>query len=558
MGSSRATSWRDNLIGRTEPLASSATTARSYLSAKAGEKVLVSVTFVAALILYLPLRSIQWDLNGITEASAVEKGGTALFSPNHMLFRPIGRLVYDLARLLGYHGNSAVVLQYVTLFFAALGIAGFALLVRRLTSSTRVAYLASFMLATSWSYWAFSTDVYYITPAACSVIWALVLLLTTELSSVNVILVGIVASAAVLLWQANVFILAFLVAGIIWRTRNCTLRSRALLLLLFVGTITLFVGAVYTSAAAATQASLKIDKLVHWMTSYGSDTGGRPAIWGQWSIRRIPSAVQSSVSSFVPLWEGLGLRDLRHGVLRPEKVLGQIALLALCLVLVASVWRAVVAVHRRERLVGWSVALLGGYCLFLPFIVWWDPFEPKWFVVANAFIIASLAAIWAGDLRHNRARFPVAIALVALIAFANLTYTVLPRHTQPNLNIELARCLAESTSDKDYFVPTDWNWFGYASYLFNYRGQIVHLMYGEGSRDSNQASLNAALTIAREMGGHVYIIDPGSYTKDFVQWSEADLALQLPGLNAYLKTPGLRCNNVEFVTLVGAQDGRFP
>lgn len=33
------------------------------------------------------------------------------------------------------------------------------------------------------------------------------------------------------------------------------------------------------------------------------------------------------------------------------------------------------------------------YALFLPFIIWWDPYEPKWFVVPNLFLATTIAIV---------------------------------------------------------------------------------------------------------------------------------------------------------------------
>src|SRR5437879_3794758 len=66
------------------------------------------VEFIAVTLLglglYTPFLSIQYDPNGIIEASAVENG--PLLNKNHMLYRPLGLVAWRALRLAGYSGNS--------------------------------------------------------------------------------------------------------------------------------------------------------------------------------------------------------------------------------------------------------------------------------------------------------------------------------------------------------------------------------------------------------------------------------------------------------------------
>ena len=52
-----------------------------------------------SLRFFIPFLSRHFDLNGIAEARSLELG--ALFSPNHLLYRPLGLLVQDLLAAVG-------------------------------------------------------------------------------------------------------------------------------------------------------------------------------------------------------------------------------------------------------------------------------------------------------------------------------------------------------------------------------------------------------------------------------------------------------------------------
>ena len=86
------------------------------------------------------------------------------------------------------------------------------------------------------------------------------------------------------------------------------------------------------------------------------------------------------------------------GVLDWGKVLPQLSLVALVLL---CVWSAIKLVRRRAR--SGDIVWLGlSYLAYVPFIVWWDPCEPKWFVVPSVFLVVLLAEIWSRDTKPKQ------------------------------------------------------------------------------------------------------------------------------------------------------------
>ena len=118
---------------------------------------------VLALQLYLPFLSIQYDPNGLIEATGIENG--PLLNKNYMLYRPLGLFAGRALHLAGYSGNSLPVLQAINAVAGALGV-GFAFLAFRGLSANRTAALmGAGFLGTSFPYWVSATDVFYITLA---------------------------------------------------------------------------------------------------------------------------------------------------------------------------------------------------------------------------------------------------------------------------------------------------------------------------------------------------------------------------------------------------------
>jgi len=340
---------------------------------------------------------VQWDLNGIAEARAIESGGTELLSPNHMLYRPIGFVIYEVARLSGYRGRSVEILQYVTAILASLGVGLFFMAANQLTGNLVAATVSTVFLVASWSYWTFSTDAYYITPAAAAVAGALAILLwRPKLSVLSSVIAGLVGALAVLFWQANVFLVPSLLVGILWTQRTSTLQSRLMLASVFLVSLGATVGVSYGLGATLAHGHFAFGELVRWASSHSSQ--GQVPLWGKWSIDRIPAAASSAVAAFVPVWEGVGLRSLMKGVLDWGKVLPQLSLVALVLL---CVWSAIKLVRRRAR--SGDIVWLGlSYLAYVPFIVWWDPCEPKWFVVPSVFLVVLLAEIWSRDTKPKQ------------------------------------------------------------------------------------------------------------------------------------------------------------
>src|SRR5215471_15384740 len=83
---------------------------------------------IFGLVIYLPLLSRNYDLNGLAEVTALNSGRPGeLFLPNHMLYRPIAYAVRQALLAVGITVSAVSLLQVLSAVFGALGL-GFSFL----------------------------------------------------------------------------------------------------------------------------------------------------------------------------------------------------------------------------------------------------------------------------------------------------------------------------------------------------------------------------------------------------------------------------------------------
>jgi hypothetical protein len=444
----------------------------------------------------------------------------------------------------GYGGRAIGPLQMLSALCGALAV-GFAFLAYRAVSASRAAAaLAAALLATSWTHWVFSTDVHYIPLATMLAGAALAGAVASAGALSRSAATGVLAGLATLAWQANVFLLPALAIGM-YRGAAANARLRSTGLFLAVASSVVLAG--YLAAGAAAGVTDSVGELVRWGTSYKG--AGHMAItrWGVLSPERTVTAARSWVSSVVPIWDGLGLRALLRGDILPDKLLPQLSLVALSLLLIASLARLIARLRDADGLfaVGW---MLAAFALYLPFIVWWDPFEPKWFMVPNMFLAGALAALW----RCMRRREAILLwACVAVVAAANFSNTVWPDHTRPNPNLTLAQCVARQLRPADLFVVSDWGWFGYAEYFERQPAPSLSVIDRRG-RDTKVADITRRIADTKRRGGRVFMIDVGGYSAERREWLREQTELTVADFARFAPQPAFSCGDTAIVALGGS------
>jgi hypothetical protein len=367
--------------------------------------------------------------------------------------------------------------------------------IARVSRNLVAATLATVLLSVSAAFWIFSTDAYYITPAAAAVAATLCVISVRRVTATTVILAGIFVAIAILFWQANVFLIP-VVAIRLW-------RDSRLYAVNFIVITVMFAGGTYMLAALMDTADLGFGGLASWFFSHSSEN---VPIWGVWSAERVGIAFRSQVASLV-VPSPTGGWDRKIEIV----AVGSLALLSLI------TW--VLNLFRQPR-TGiswrWLAWLLFGYAVYAPFIIWWDPFETKWFIIPNMFLIGAAAHAWSYSRSNLVLPLLVSICII-LVGFANASNRIWPDHVNANRNITLARCVVEHVKSDDALIATDWNWLGYSSYFFGFNGRSILLIGGEPGTDAKIRLAKKEANDAAARGANAYMRDLGSY-------DEGDLA----------------------------------
>jgi hypothetical protein len=188
--------------------------------------------------------------------------------------------------------------------------------------------------------------------------------------------------------------------------------------------------------------------------------------------------------------------------------------------------------------------------LYFAFIVWWDATGSQWFALLDIFIIAIAAVIWGAQVRQNRSLVVPIAAAAAIVATANFAGAIWPRHTLPNPRMQTAECFTESTDAADTYIPTDWAWFGYATYFYGYQGRQLTLLRGEAYRDRNLEYIRETVAETQLRGGEIYVVDLGSYSAEEVDRTRSDLGLYLRDLSVCEHRPAFTCGGLQFMMIL--------
>ncbi len=507
----------------------------------------VVVVLFVALLLYLPFLAVQYNPNGINEAIAVEDGGRALVSPNHMVYRPAGATGWHFARAVGYRGRALHVLQVlsavagsvaVTLAFAAF---------RRLTGHSGAAAVAAVWLATSSYFWSSSVDAFYIAPAAALAAASLMVVSGTDVGWKGAVAAGVWTALSILVWQACVFLVPAIALGLYRAGAARPTWTRLRWTALFVAVALGIAGMVYAGVGALLLGHRSPQALISWLSRYA---GADLPQWGAWGFDRLPALLDSAVSSVLPLTRMGGVVGLLRRGGGSEALVPWIALTAAIALAAVTGWTVFRRVGLRPRLaaIAWPAF---GYAMFLPFLAWWDPFEPKWFVVPNLFLAALLACAWAASPRPRITLSAVAVCVLVLGA-ATFSIRIWPASSGPSVEQQRADCVASHLQPDDVFFALDWKWIAHLRYFHQLRVVSVIGMSAQ-SEDPERliASLDRQVEAARKRGGMAFVVDPASYPPAHLRWLESQTGLGPGHLERWLTTPAFECEGARLSQVEG-------
>jgi hypothetical protein len=496
-------------------------------------------------LLYLPFLSIQLNPNGLNEAIGLEHGGAALFSPNHMLYRPLGWLVWQTLNTLGISISSITVLQFMSGIFGALAGFGVASASSSFSKRSSSSFLVTIWVMTTVYFWASCTDAFYIAPTAALVAVGAAIVSRAPTGYVPIVGLGLVTALAILMWQAAILIvpaysLALLVGGKVGTTRERLLRIG--IFLVTAGGITagtyVLVGIRFFNVTSPLT-------LFQWFSSYG---GSRLPMWGTWSSERLVPLLETIVASLVPLRAVGGFPGLFLFSTKPHlTLLCWLSVVANASLLGLGLWSIRRWIqHARNWNNVWPIV---GFVTFLPFLAWWDPFEPKWMVVPNVFLAIALT----GALDHvvtRRKGVAVVAILVLLSASVSFWTIILPRKTTLSARQRQASCIGQQLTPDDMFIATDWKWNAYLTFFHKIP---IESLLGKARPtvpvDKIMAALSRKVRAVQESGGRCFVVDPGTYRRRHLDWFESQTGLSEDDLSRIHGRTAFKCGPYSFLEI---------
>jgi len=493
-----------------------------------------SLIMVAGLALYLTTLSVRLDRNSVYELVAIESGSAqVMFLPRHMLFAPLGAGFYKLWQLMGYSGNSLRPTQLIVATSAAVSLALLFRVLRRVSNDWRTAMLLTCAYATSYAFWYWSTNVHYILPTLVCVLASFLLACDAagqNLSALRLVAVGLFVSFAVAFWQANICLL--LPLSYTLQSHYSDRREGWRITFLWALLTGLGIAGFYILVALLVHRIDSLPALWSWLTTYG----GQMTIFGRLDATRVISATHSALSAIVPVWQGLGLRALLAGHVSPDKVIPQLSLVATVVVAITAVISLVRYRHdfthtqRRFLIIG-SVWVTS----YLAFILWWDPFEPRWWLMPMIGMWLILAVV----LDRARLRAPrVTILLPALWAatllLANFQSTIYPRRFEPDPAMAKAQAAREFVGSQDLLVDLFWeDWTTYIWYLDH--SDVFFLPHEAAyyGREESLRKLRNRIQAYLLSGHHVFIPNWSSYPETKWQWPLGLLGINKSDLDSF-------------------------
>ena len=160
--------------------------------------------------------------------------------------------------------------------------------------------------------------------------------------------------------------------------------------------------------------------------------------------------------------------------------------------------------------------LLLSFAFFIPFNVWWDAFESRWFIIPNLFLAGTIAVAF--SYRPKVWLSPPLFLCIVAIAVANYSSTIRPRHFRLLPARSLAACVAENMKESDLFLASDWDFNLYLQYLHNRRvvsliGAAANTLHPKGWA---LEFVKNEIARTQQGGARVYATDYFSYEAWFI------------------------------------------
>ncbi len=486
------------------------------------------------LLLYFAFRSAELD---VTEAIALDQG--ILYSPNHMLSRPIANVVWEISKAAGYDGRSVFVLQILNVFYGAIAVAITFVAYRKLGASSWAALAGCLLLGTSYIFWYESTDAYYIvlsglfsaTALLCSAI------LIEKRSLLTAFFLGVTFACSTLSWQAAVLLFPMLM----WPSRR---RFKELLMLAITSFAVLMM--VYIAGGIAS-GHITAKELFHWATTH---EGSVIPWWGKFEIHRIQLAVISAVQSiqvYAPHWLVDFFRSTYHH--EPRSIVAGV--ICLTLLGIAVIIRGIQIVVGRNFKLIW---LLSGYLIIFAFLVWWEPLDLKNFFVPNIFLCAAASIVFTSwkPIPFTKVLVFIVVVVMALVTFKTSIWT---RHVDGGgIDMRKTECIHRNLTAKDVVILADWSCTPNLHYFYQMRPpEILALSAYFHDHEKMIDHLYEQSENAHRAGGKIFIVDPNSYNPDYLKWLAEQTTFTLSDFDRFPGKFAFQCEELKFREVISLE-----
>lgn len=467
-------------------------------------------------LLYVATLSRYYTGDSIGYALAIEAGVPAyLLDPYHPLLHPLGWLFVQAWRLAGWTGRALLPLQVLNALGGALAAGLITSMARHLSRSIGMAIAIGIGFAVSGGIWLLSVEAEFVTiPLATTllVLWGLLAVSPGQWQHAGYpILLGLGTTLAILSYLTGAFLVPVVLAGL-WlddqlagpRWRRHALR--------YVGTV------------AATTLPVLAVFLAVWSGGQGDRlraalSGG--SVYGEPTWFSLPHGVYAFLRGLI-LFPGLSLEGTTQDFLSQASLAGRVGFaLTYLAVLAAALVPLVVAWRWRARL--WPaqrrpLGILAVWTtLYAAFGFYWVPGDVSfWVQVLAAWWL--LMALLAGARREESRRWAFGLAAaVAIVAFANAAFEVLPRHDLVrNRTYALATQVVAETSPGDLVLVRSDDLVGL--YLVYFGPRQVAVVVNDGRRLD---AILASIAQQADAPARVLLVDSRA---DRVEWWEEVLS----------------------------------
>ncbi len=494
--------------------------------------------FFTMLAVFGLLTSQQRNFDGPLQDIARVTKGQIDAGARHPLYTVIGVPLYRLLRSLGYLGDAGFPLLMVNAVCAALGCTALLAAFEKIFWRRGLALLLALAYALSYGHWYFAEDAFYNVFTYLPTLMALLLLFTMTTRSergsrpLDALRLAGLLTVAILGTQEHALFALVVACGLLMAPPQVELCARLKVSARYVLFLAVLTGGAYILLATLLAGCRNASCIVSWLRPYGELI----PMYGRFSPDRLLAAAWSLLAAIVPIWRGMALRQLQHGIITPAKLLPQ---LSLALTVAALVAVAVILIIRWKRV--WRefryplfLALLW-LIIYTPPIIWLDPYGPeRWIIplIAVLILIGIATSVLVAEMPLPGRRWVAAVGVTALsvIAVANLTQAILPDHRIRNPDIAMARYASEQMKAEDIIISPRWDW---TLYLESYGRTAISLPAFALEVAGRQLDrgilldrLEERLVQARGRGGRAFLVDLSAYSPDDWAWITQNTGLR--------------------------------